>query len=63
MLLIVILRLRDCALSGTSCLYLAVALSCFSVLRELDLSNNDLQDSGVKLISAGLQNSVLVCLG
>ncbi|XP_057187476.1 NACHT, LRR and PYD domains-containing protein 3-like isoform X2 [Triplophysa rosa] len=58
-----ILRLRDCALSGSPCLYLAVALSCFSVLRELDLSNNDLRDSGVKLISAGLQNSILRCLG
>nr|XP_055060008.1 NACHT, LRR and PYD domains-containing protein 3-like [Misgurnus anguillicaudatus]XP_055060009.1 NACHT, LRR and PYD domains-containing protein 3-like [Misgurnus anguillicaudatus] len=57
------LRLRDCALSGTSCLYLAVALSSFSVLRHLDLSNNDLQDSGVKLISIGLQNSILRYLG
>ncbi|XP_051559686.1 NACHT, LRR and PYD domains-containing protein 3-like [Myxocyprinus asiaticus] len=57
-----ILRLRECALSGTSCLYLAVALSSFSVLRELDLSNNDLQDSGVKLLSAGLQNSIIKCL-
>ncbi|XP_051982055.1 NACHT, LRR and PYD domains-containing protein 3-like [Xyrauchen texanus] len=58
-----ILSLRECALSGTSCLYLAVALSSFSVLRELDLSNNDLQDSGVKLLSAGLQNSIIKRLG
>ncbi|XP_052419183.1 NACHT, LRR and PYD domains-containing protein 3 isoform X20 [Carassius gibelio] len=49
--------LADCNLTVESCEIIASALqSSNSPLRELDLSNNDLQDSGVKLISDALKS-------
>ncbi|XP_030608482.1 NLR family CARD domain-containing protein 3-like [Archocentrus centrarchus] len=49
--------LKDCQLSEKSCEALSSVVSSQSNnLRELDLSNNDLQDSGVKLLSVGLKS-------
>ncbi|XP_040000770.1 NLR family CARD domain-containing protein 3-like [Xiphias gladius] len=49
--------LSGCSLSEGSCVALASVLSSqSSSLRELDLSNNDLRDSGVELLSAGLES-------
>ncbi|XP_076741533.1 protein NLRC3 isoform X2 [Maylandia zebra] len=48
--------LSGCNLSGRSCEVLSALNFQSSSLRELDLSNNDLWDSGVRLFSAGLKN-------
>ncbi|XP_067456530.1 protein NLRC3-like isoform X1 [Thunnus thynnus] len=49
--------LSCCNLSERSCEALASVLSSqSSSLRELDISNNDLQDSGVKLLCSGLES-------
>ncbi|XP_051742869.1 protein NLRC3-like [Ctenopharyngodon idella] len=46
-----------CNITGNSCEIVSSALqSSDCVLRELDLSNNDLQDSGVKLLFDGLKS-------
>ncbi|KAG9262256.1 protein NLRC3-like isoform X2 [Astyanax mexicanus] len=51
------MRLALCNLSEQSCESIASALQSLNSLRDLDLSNNDLLDSGVKLLSAGLKSS------
>lgn len=55
--LIYYFRLSKTNLSENCCESLSTALkSKSSSLRNLDLSQNDLLDSGVKLLSTGLQN-------
>lgn len=50
-------RLSACNLSEGNCDSLASVLgSGSSNLRELDLGDNNLQDSGVKLLAAGLES-------
>uniref|UniRef100_A0A8C1K6W3 Uncharacterized protein n=1 Tax=Cyprinus carpio TaxID=7962 RepID=A0A8C1K6W3_CYPCA len=51
-----ILRLADCNLTYPQCEIVSSALQSSNSLRELDLSHNDLQDSGVKLLCAGLKS-------
>ncbi|XP_030632548.1 NACHT, LRR and PYD domains-containing protein 3-like [Chanos chanos] len=52
------LKLNECGLTEKSCTALASLLcSKFSTLRDLDLSRNDLKDSGVIRLSAGLRSS------
>ncbi|KAL6460358.1 hypothetical protein MHYP_G00303240, partial [Metynnis hypsauchen] len=48
--------LSFCDLTNQSCIALASVLNSESYLRELDLSDNKLGDSGVKLLCAGLEN-------
>ncbi|XP_051516951.1 NACHT, LRR and PYD domains-containing protein 12-like isoform X2 [Myxocyprinus asiaticus] len=58
-----ILRLKCCKLTMWSCKYVASALlSANSFLRELDLSNNELQQSGVELLTSGLKSTKLEIL-
>ncbi|XP_050960764.1 ribonuclease inhibitor-like, partial [Labeo rohita] len=51
------LMLRDCGLTEENCSCLATVLRSNSSLKELDMSNNNLQDSGVKKLQTGLENT------
>ncbi|XDV28576.1 hypothetical protein PO909_031832 [Leuciscus waleckii] len=51
------LTLRKCGLTEESCSALATVLRSNSSLKELDISNNKLQDSGVKKLQNGLENT------
>ncbi|XP_034536150.1 NLR family CARD domain-containing protein 3-like [Notolabrus celidotus] len=48
--------LSGCNLSNQSCVALGSVFSINSSLRQLDLSNNDLRDTGVELLSNGLKS-------
>ncbi|KAI2654131.1 NLR family CARD domain-containing protein 3 [Labeo rohita] len=49
--------LADCSLTDQCCESLSSSLQSSNSLRKLDLSQNDLRDSGVKLLSNGLKSS------
>ncbi|XDV23239.1 hypothetical protein PO909_027911 [Leuciscus waleckii] len=48
--------LNDCNLTDKSCSALATVLGSDTSLKELNMNNNNLQDSGVKLLCTGLKN-------
>nr|XP_021325113.1 NLR family CARD domain-containing protein 3-like [Danio rerio] len=48
--------LNDCKLTDRSCSTLAAGLISENSLKELNMSNNNLQDSGVKQLCTGLKN-------
>ncbi|XP_062394624.1 NACHT, LRR and PYD domains-containing protein 3-like [Sardina pilchardus] len=48
------LRLGDCELTDESCKTMTIVLQSANALMELDLSHNDIGDSGVQLLSEGL---------
>uniref|UniRef100_A0A672QY16 Uncharacterized protein n=1 Tax=Sinocyclocheilus grahami TaxID=75366 RepID=A0A672QY16_SINGR len=50
------LHLNDCDLTDRSCSALATILGSDTNLKELNMNNNNLQDSGVKLLCTGLEN-------
>ncbi|XP_076144393.1 uncharacterized protein LOC143126619 isoform X8 [Alosa pseudoharengus] len=50
------LRLAGCKLTEESCTAVASALQSSISLKELDLSDNDLKESGVQLLSTGLSS-------
>ncbi|XP_067114428.1 NACHT, LRR and PYD domains-containing protein 12-like isoform X6 [Osmerus mordax] len=50
------LRLSGCHITEEGCASLSSVLKSTSFLRQLELSNNDLKDAGMKLLSAGLGN-------
>ncbi|XP_073780122.1 NACHT, LRR and PYD domains-containing protein 3 isoform X2 [Danio rerio] len=49
--------LNDCNITYKGCAILSMVLSSESNVRELDLSNNNLQDSGVEILCIGLKKS------
>ncbi|XP_076839600.1 uncharacterized protein LOC143484640 [Brachyhypopomus gauderio] len=51
------LRLAGCDLTVKTCEYLTSNLQTENSLKHLDLNNNNLQDSGVEQLSAGLKSS------
>ncbi|XP_051727196.1 NACHT, LRR and PYD domains-containing protein 12-like isoform X2 [Ctenopharyngodon idella] len=54
--------LNDCNLTDRSCSALATVLGSETNLKELNMNNNNLQDSGVKLLCTGLDNCKLKVL-
>ncbi|XP_026054816.1 ribonuclease inhibitor-like [Carassius auratus] len=52
------MKLNNCELTEKSCSVLAIVLSSKTILKEMNLNNSRLLDSGVKEICEGLKNPV-----
>ncbi|XP_036453597.1 NACHT, LRR and PYD domains-containing protein 3-like [Colossoma macropomum] len=52
-------RLNNCNITAKGCAALAVALPTMIATRELDLSHNQLQDAGVKVLCTGIQGDIV----
>ncbi|KAL1251665.1 hypothetical protein QQF64_019461, partial [Cirrhinus molitorella] len=52
------IKLNNCKLTEKSCSVLATVLSSKTILKEMDLNNSSLLDSGIKEICEGLKNPV-----
>lgn len=52
----VLFRVNGCKLPVRSCAMLASALGKMSTLTELNLNENEVEDSGAQLIASGLNN-------
>ncbi len=57
-----VFRLNNCELTQKNCLVLATVLSSKTILKEMNLNNSRLLDSGVKEICKGLMKSKLKIL-
>ncbi len=53
-----VFRLNNCELTEKNCSVLATVLSSKTILKEMNLNNSHLLDSGVKEICEGLKNPV-----
>ncbi|XP_065138239.1 NLR family CARD domain-containing protein 3-like isoform X2 [Paramisgurnus dabryanus] len=50
-------QLQDCNITVDGCAWISFAITPFSNLRELDLSHNNIQDSGVEMLCVGVRRS------
>lgn len=50
-------RLNDCNITDKGCALLTAVLTSQSNVREMDLSNNSLQDSGVEILCLGVNRA------
>ncbi|KAI4878292.1 hypothetical protein NFI96_007103 [Prochilodus magdalenae] len=52
-------RLNNCNITARGCAALTIGLSIMKVTKELDLSHNNVQDAGVKMLCTGIQGNTV----